>query len=39
VFEQAKQFYLSQGFVQSPLQAMTLMMTLETVWEILAETD
>jgi predicted N-acetyltransferase YhbS len=35
--EPAKQFYLSQGFVESPLQAMTLMMTLETVREILAE--
>lgn len=37
--EQAKQFYLSQGFVVSPLQAMTLMMTLETVREILVEPD
>ena len=35
--EQAKQFYLSRGFVQSPVQAMTLMMTLETVRSILAE--
>jgi predicted N-acetyltransferase YhbS len=33
--EQAKQFYLSRGFVESPLQAMTLMMTLETVRSIL----
>jgi predicted N-acetyltransferase YhbS len=35
--EQAKQFYLSRGYVQSPVQAMTLMMTLETVRSILAE--
>ena len=33
----AKQFYLSRGFVASPLQPMTLMMTLATVREILAE--
>jgi len=33
----AKQFYLSRGFVQSPLQPMTLMMTLETVRSILTE--
>ena len=37
--EQAKQFYLSRGFVQSPLQPMTLMMTLATVRSILAEPD
>jgi GNAT superfamily N-acetyltransferase len=35
--EQAKRFYLSRGFVESPLQAMTLMMTLETVQLILSE--
>jgi len=35
--DQAKRFYLSRGFVESPLQPMTLMMTLKTVWEILAE--
>lgn len=35
--DQAKQFYLSRGFVESPLRPMTLMMTLKTVWEILAE--
>jgi GNAT superfamily N-acetyltransferase len=35
--EPAKQFYLSRGFVQSPLQAMTLFMTLATVRTILAE--
>ena len=37
--ESAKQFYLSCGFVLSPLQPMTLMMTLETVRSILAEED
>ncbi|MGR8998234.1 MAG: GNAT family N-acetyltransferase [Gammaproteobacteria bacterium] len=35
--EPAKQFYLSRGFVQSPIQPMTLMMTLETIRSILAE--
>jgi GNAT superfamily N-acetyltransferase len=35
--EPAKRFYLSRGFVQSPLQPMTLMMTLQTVRTILAE--
>lgn len=35
--EQAKQFYLSRGFVASPLQPMTLMMTTETVRAILME--
>jgi GNAT superfamily N-acetyltransferase len=33
----AKQFYLSRGFVQSPIQPMTLFMTLETVRQILIE--
>lgn len=33
----AKQFYLSRGFVISPLQPMTLMMTLETARTILME--
>ena len=33
----AKQFYLSSGFVESPLQPMTLLMTLETVRAVLAE--
>lgn len=37
ISEQAKRFYLSRGFVESPLQTMTLMMTLETVRQILAE--
>jgi GNAT superfamily N-acetyltransferase len=35
--EQAKRFYLSCGFVQSPLQSMTLMMTLKTIQNILTE--
>jgi len=35
--DQAKQFYLSRGFVESPLQPMTLMMTIETVRSILTE--
>lgn len=34
---EAKQFYLSRGFVPSPLQPMTLIMTLETVRSILTE--
>ncbi len=34
---QAKQFYLSRGFVESPLQPMTLIMTLKTVYSILTE--
>lgn len=37
--DQAKQFYLSRGFVESPLQPMTLLMTIETVRLILAEPD
>jgi predicted N-acetyltransferase YhbS len=37
--DQAKQFYLSRGFVESPLQPMTLMMTLATVETILTEPD
>ena len=35
--DQAKQFYLSRGFVASPLQSMTLLVTLETVRSILTE--
>lgn len=35
--EQAKRFYLSRGFVESPLQPITLMMTLETMHSILME--
>lgn len=37
--DQAKRFYLSRGYVESPLQPMTLLMTLETVRTILAEPD
>ena len=37
--DQAKQFYLSRGFVESPIQPMTLMMTIETVRSILEEPD
>lgn len=37
--DQAKQFYLSRGFAESPLQPMTLIMTLETVGSILTEPD
>ena len=37
--DQAKQFYISRGFVVSPLQPMTLMMTIETIRTILAEPD
>ena len=39
ISDQAKQFYLSRGFVESPLQPMTLLMTLQTVRSILAEPD
>lgn len=35
--EQARRFYLSRGFVESPLQTMTLMMTLATIRLVLAE--
>lgn len=35
--EQAKRFYASRGFVESPLQPMTYMMTLKTVASILVE--
>jgi len=37
--EPAKRFYLSRGFVESPLQPMTLLMTLQTVRTIMAEPD
>ena len=37
--EQAGRFYLSRGFVASPMQPMTLMMTLETVRKIVMEPD
>lgn len=36
--EQAKRFYMLRGFVESPLQPMTLIMTIETIRTILAET-
>ncbi len=36
---QAKRFYLSRGFVESPLEPMTLVMTLETVRSVLIEPD
>jgi hypothetical protein len=35
--EQAKRFYLSRGFVLSPHEPMTLLMTIETLRCILAE--
>ena len=35
--QQARRFYLSRGFVESPLQPMTLMMTLTTARSISAE--
>jgi len=37
--DDAKQFYRSCGFVESPLQPMTLLMTIETVRSILAEPE
>jgi hypothetical protein len=37
--EQAKRFYLSRGFVESPLQLMTLIMTMATIRSISAEPD
>jgi predicted N-acetyltransferase YhbS len=37
--EPARRFYLSRGFVQSPLHPLTLFMTLATVQMILAEPD
>lgn len=39
ISDQAKQFYLSRGFVESPLQPMTLLMTIGTIRSILAEPD
>jgi GNAT superfamily N-acetyltransferase len=35
--EQAKRFYISRGFGESPLQSMTLFMTIETIRTILSE--
>jgi GNAT superfamily N-acetyltransferase len=37
--EAARQFYLSRGFVESPLQPMTLLMTIETIRSILLEPE
>ncbi|WP_020561572.1 GNAT family N-acetyltransferase [Methylosarcina fibrata] len=37
--DSAKQFYLSRGFIESPLQPMTLLMTIATIHAILAEPD
>jgi predicted N-acetyltransferase YhbS len=37
LFDQARRSYLSRGFVESPLQQMTLLMTIATVRSILAE--
>lgn len=37
--EQAKRFYISRGFVESPFEAMTLFMPLETIRSILVETN
>ena len=39
ISEPARQFYLSRGFRESPVQPMTLIMTLETVRTVLAEPD
>jgi len=36
ISDSARQFYLSRGFCESPLQRMSLMMTMETVRGILA---
>jgi hypothetical protein len=35
--EQSKRFYMSRGFVESPLQPMTLLMTIKTIRNILQE--
>lgn len=37
--EQAKRFYLSRGFVESPIEPMTLFMTLATIRAILADAN
>ena len=39
ISEPARRFYLSRGFVESPLQPMTLLVTLATVQSILSERD
>lgn len=38
ISDPAKQFYRSRGFVESPLQPMTLMMTIATIRTILTST-
>ncbi len=35
--ERAKKFYLSRGFVESPLHSMTLLMMTETIRSVLVE--
>lgn len=37
ISDQARRFYLSRGFVQSPLQPSTLLMTIETIRTTLSE--
>ena len=37
ISDQARQFYLSRGLSQSPLQPMTLLMTIETMRSVLSE--
>lgn len=39
ISESARKFYISCGFIESPLQPMTLMITLETIRAILAEPE
>ena len=39
ISEQATRFYLSRGFVASPLQASTLLMTVATLRKVLSEPD
>ena len=39
ISEPASRFYLSRGFVQSPLQPMTLLMTIETIRSVLSEPE
>jgi predicted N-acetyltransferase YhbS len=39
ISEEAKRYYKSRGFIESPIQPMTLMMTLKTVQNILEEAE
>jgi len=39
ISEQAKRFYLAHGFVESPLEPLTLLMTLATMRSVLLEPD